>query len=80
MASSEEDQLPAGAFHAIIDKMEADILQIAKKWNWKWIFIDQAYFFRKIPANNDSFAPMYLHLQGWSLTLGQYIKMFQPKY
>ena len=31
MASSEEDQLLAGAFHAVIDKTEAGILQIAKK-------------------------------------------------
>ena len=30
MASSEGDQLPA-AFRAIMDKIEADILQIAKK-------------------------------------------------
>ena len=35
MASSEENQILAGAFHAIRDKIEADILQIAKKWNWK---------------------------------------------
>ena len=35
MASSEGDQLLAVAFHAIIDKIEADILQIAKKFNWK---------------------------------------------
>ena len=35
MASSEENQILAGAFHAIMDKIEADILQIAKKWNWK---------------------------------------------
>ena len=25
----------AGAFHAIMVKIEADILQTAKKWNWK---------------------------------------------
>ena len=35
MASSEENQILAGAFHAIMDKIEADKLQIAKKWNWK---------------------------------------------
>ena len=29
MASSEGDQLLAGAFHAVMDKTEADILQIA---------------------------------------------------
>ena len=31
MASSEGDQLLAGAFHAIMGKIEAGILQIAKK-------------------------------------------------
>ena len=35
MASSEVDQLLAGAFHAVMDKAEADIPQIAKNWNWK---------------------------------------------
>ena len=35
IASSEGDQLLAVAFHAIIDKIEADILQTAKKFNWK---------------------------------------------
>ena len=35
MASSEGNQLLIGAFHAIMDKAEADILQIAKKWTWK---------------------------------------------
>ena len=39
MASSEGNQLLAGASHAIIDKTQADMLQIAMKWNWKWIFI-----------------------------------------
>ena len=33
MASFEIDQVLAGAFHVIMDKIEADILQIAKKWN-----------------------------------------------
>ena len=35
MASTEGDQLLAGAFRAIMDEIEADILQTAKKWNWK---------------------------------------------
>ena len=35
MASFEEDQQLAGAFHAIMDKIEADILHDAKKWDWK---------------------------------------------
>ena len=34
MASSEGDQLLVGTFHPIMDKIEADVLQIAKKWNW----------------------------------------------
>ena len=36
MASFEEDQQLPGAFHAIMDKIEADILHHAKKWDWKW--------------------------------------------
>ena len=36
MASSEGNQVPSGASHVIMDKIEADILQIAKKWNKKW--------------------------------------------
>ena len=35
MTSPEGNQLLAKAFHAIKDKIEAGILQIAKKWNWK---------------------------------------------
>ena len=49
VASSKGDQLLTGAFHAIKDKTDADILQIAKKLNWKWIFI--------------RFALKYVHLQ-----------------
>ena len=33
MTSSEGDQLLAGGFHAILDNIEVDILQIVKKWN-----------------------------------------------
>ena len=62
MGSSQGDQLHEGAFHAIMGKIEAGLLQIAKKWNWKWIFMYQGYFFRKIPAINGSFAPKYAHL------------------
>ena len=63
MTSSEGNQLLAGAFHAIMDKTEADILQIPKKWNWKIISIRKEYFFRKIPAINASFAPKYVQIQ-----------------
>ena len=69
--SSEGDQLLAGAFHAIMEKIEADILQIAKKWNWKWIFIHQGYFFRKIQAIKCQFytkvrAPSRLVSEVWA--------------
>ena len=33
MKRSVEDQLLAGNFYAIMDKIKADILQIAKKWH-----------------------------------------------
>ena len=80
MAISEGDKLLAGAFHVVTDKIEADILQITKKWNWKWIFIHQGYFFRKIPAINASFASKYVHLQRWYLKFGKNAKMFPQKY
>ena len=41
MASSEEGQLISGAFHIIKGKIEAAMLQTAKKWNWKLIFTHQ---------------------------------------
>ena len=41
MVSFKGNQLLAETFHAIMDKIEADILQTANKWNWKWIFIHQ---------------------------------------
>ena len=50
MASSEEDLLLSRAFRAIMDEIEAYILEISKKWNWIWTFIHQGYYFRKIPA------------------------------
>ena len=64
MASSEGNKLLAGASYVIMDKTEADILQITKNWNWKWIFIHQGNFSGKIPAINASFAQKYVHLQG----------------
>ena len=42
MASSEGDQLLARAFHAIMDKIDSDILQTAKKQNWI-VFIHQGF-------------------------------------
>ena len=70
MTSSDGNQSLARAFHSIMDKIEVDILQIAKKWNWKWIFIHQGYFFRKIPAINASFAKS-VHPLGWSRKWGE---------
>ena len=57
-----------------------DIFQIANKWNWKWIFIQQRYVFKKIPTINANFASTYVNHQGWSLKFGKIVKMFQPKY
>ena len=74
MANSEGDQALTGAFHAIVEKTEDDMLQIVKKWNWKWIFIHQGYFFTKVPTINSNFAPKHVHLQGSSLRLGQNCK------
>ena len=62
-----------------MNKIEGDILRIVKKWNWKWIFIHQGYFFRKIPTINSSFAPKYVQCQGWSLNFGHNINIFQLK-
>ena len=57
IASYERGQLLAGASSAIMQKIEADILQIANKGHGKLIFIRQGCFFRKILAINASFAP-----------------------
>ena len=35
MVSFKGNQLLAETFHAIMDKIEADILQTANEWNWK---------------------------------------------
>ena len=37
MACSKGNQLLESDMHAILDKTEADILQITKEWNRKWI-------------------------------------------
>ena len=73
MACTEGNQLPEGDLHATLDKIEADLLQITKKWNWIGI-VYQGSFNRKIPApaTNGSSAPKYVHHQGWSL----YFKTF----
>ena len=38
MACTKGNQLFLVDFHAILDKIETDMLQITKKWNWKWTF------------------------------------------
>ena len=80
IASYESGQLLAGASRAIMRKIEADILQVATTGHGKLIFIRQGCFFRKILARNASFAPKYVHPQGWSLKFGQNVKMFQAKF
>ena len=37
MGCPEESQLLGGDFYAVLDEVDADILQTRKKWNWKWI-------------------------------------------
>ena len=37
MAFSVGNKLFAGDFHALLDEMNAGMLQSTKKWNWKWI-------------------------------------------
>ena len=71
MASAERDQSLVRAFHAIMDKLEAG--------NWKLIFINQGYIFRKITAINASFVPKYVHLQGWSRKFGAKYKDIPTK-
>ena len=35
MAWSKEDQLLGAGFHAVLDKVETDVLQITKECNWE---------------------------------------------
>ena len=37
MVCTNGNQLLEGDLHAILDKIDADILQITKEWNRKWI-------------------------------------------
>ena len=37
MARTKVNQLLEGDLHAIVEKLETDILQITKEWNQKWI-------------------------------------------
>ena len=84
MASCEWDQLLAGAFHAIFDKIEADVLFLIYKLERSGIGNESLYtedtFSRKIPDIDASFAPNDEDIQGWSLKFEQNIKTFQLKY
>ena len=72
MACTKRDQLLGGDLHAILDKIKADMLQITKNWNQKWLVQHQGSFNRKIPATNACSTPKYVHLQGWSLKFKTY--------
>ena len=37
MGCPEENQLLGGDFYAVLDEMDADILQNTKKWKLEWI-------------------------------------------
>ena len=37
MAYSEGDQLLGADFHAVLNKVHADVLQTTKERNWEWI-------------------------------------------
>ena len=56
-----------GDLHAALDEINVDIFQFSEKWNWKWTVYHEEHFFRKLPATNVSFAPKYVHLQGFFL-------------
>ena len=58
-------QLFAGDFHAVLDEINTNIFQFAKKWSWKVIVSHQRCFFRKLPDIFVSFAPKYVNLQGF---------------
>ena len=47
MTCSEGDQLLAGAFHAIMDQMKGDMLQIAIKMGLKMYLLTSSIFFQK---------------------------------
>ena len=84
MASPKGDQPLAGAFHAVMEKIEADVLQIATR-KWKWIGIGNEFSYIK-----DSFSERFqlqmpvLHqctctFKAFLWSLGKIVKMFQPR-
>ena len=46
-------------FVLILMKLD-DMVQFAKRWNWKWTVQHQGYFCRKLAATNVSSAPKYM--------------------
>ena len=79
MVCSEGDQLLGADFHAVLGKVEADMLQITKEWNWEWIIEEKGYFYKKIAASNDGSARKYLNVQGWSLNFTHIRAKFKDK-
>ena len=73
-----------GAFHAIFNKIEADILLLIYTFQKSEIGNESSYikdtFSRKIPDINASFTPNNVDMQGWSLKFEQKMKTFQLKY
>lgn len=73
-----------GAFHAIFDKIEADILLLIYKFQRSEIGNESSCiedtFSRKIADINASFTPNNVDIQGWSLKFEQKMKTFQLKY
>lgn len=68
VACTKGDQLLEGSFHSILDKIEANMLQITENWNWNKSpnvkDILKETFQLRIPALHQS-----IHLRGWSLKL-----------
>ena len=58
MACTIGNWLLEGESYAILDKIEADLLQAAKKWNRTWIIQHQRSLNVKILATNGSSAPV----------------------
>lgn len=57
MTCAKRDEPLGSDLHAVIHKIEADILQNTKKRNQKWIVLYHGSFSRNIPATKASFAP-----------------------
>ena len=64
MVCTKLNQLLQGDLQTILDKIEADILQITMKWNCKWIVWNPVPSARNIPATNCSSTPKYVQIKG----------------